>query len=146
MALGLSSFLAAKNTVIAFATAAMIEAANSHLSLVVIVVVFFIVIVINDPVFAMIVHNVQDEHLIGIVDRENQAKGVLDSYRIDALGLLFELMETRKTMEFLYLQALDGINQLTNRLCQTTILLLESRAIGQPIHHLFICELNVHFV
>lgn len=146
MALGLSSFLAAKNTVIAFATAAMIEAAKSHLSLVVIVVVFFIVIVINNPVFAMIVHNVQDKHLIGIGDRENQAIGVLDSYRIDALGLLFELMEARKTMEFLNLHALDSINQLSNRLCQAPILLPESTAIGQPTHRLFVSELNVHFV
>jgi len=92
----------------------------------------------------MIVHNVQDEYMLGIADREDQAMRMLDSHRKDALGLLLELVEAREVVQLASVHALDGIHQASDRFGQAAILLLEALVTSEPLLEPFCFERYVH--
>jgi len=99
---------------------------------------------INNSVLAMIVHNVQDEYMLGIADREDQAMRMLDSHRKDALGLLLELVEAREAVQLASVHVLDDIHQASDRLRQVAILLLEALVASEPLLEPFCFERYVH--
>lgn len=78
---------------------------------------------INRNFLAVVVHDIQDEHAVGI-NHHNKAVRMLESDSIDAFCLLFKLMEARKGVKFLTYQLFDLVNQFDHRLGETAILFL----------------------